>query len=240
VVLDHLEWSGEAKKLAARAAERHPDHPVIRLAKSVPCALKGRWREVIELLTPVDPEALNDRSARHLHHLLGSALLMKGRSDEAWDVWTRGETYPGPCELEGLIGLSQPLSPLSDDRRPDLGPEASAVLRLASAIRIADACLARDDAHGAREAVGAIGVWEAQEIQSLARLAEALLREPAGPSNLGFSKALALAAYLGVHAETVPFRRRELPLPHDRWDKGQLDAIAEKARGWLDSTLGGA
>jgi hypothetical protein len=234
-----LAFRGEAKKLEDRVAEKHPDHPGVVLDRAFRRGYAGRWKRVLELLAPIASGPCDPEMARHLHHLLGSALLMEGQPDEAWEVLKRGAALPGRCKLGGLLQLAWPRDRL-DELPGELGEDEAPVRRLADAVASADACLARDDLAGARRAVEDPVVWEAQETQSLARFAEVLLREPDAPASRP-TKALVLAAFCGASGD--PCRegdpRRELPFRHARWDEERLSTLAARARGWLTATFGG-
>jgi hypothetical protein len=159
---------------------------------------------------------------------------MTGDFAEARRVLARGAARPGPCDLSTLLALSGEASPS--------GSDGVAVRALVEALHAADAFLAAGDPAGARRALSGLVAREAREVQILARRARAWLREPdetepGGATLDGFSRRLALCAFVAAHAEKTPTLRRELPFPGARWDERELDALAVEARAWLDRDL---
>ncbi len=204
----------------------HPGHALARLRAARPFASVGQWDHVRDLLVGHSDAGLDSAAARHFGHLLGLALLDAGRHDEALPVLLRALEHEGPCQLESLIGLASP------DANDDI-PERQSMRELVRIVAAADRRLA------ARDALGAIGVlddavvWEAREVQSLARLARAFLA--AGdelPPDLQIRKAFALATYWEGHGDRS-CNRREVLLK-DRWRAESLDAIWPEAVAWLE------
>lgn len=91
------------------------------------------------------------------------------------------------------------------------------ILRLRQAILIADLALDRGDVDEAILAMDRPFVWRAMEVQSLARLAAALLEQtPSSPAAV-FRKAVALALFIQQNSTSSTLTRCELPLPDNRW-----------------------
>ena len=215
--------------------KRHPQHPHLCLLQAGALARARRWRQAKALLAPVDPGALDPASARHLHHLRATTLLHLGEREEALSALEQAERCEGACALGWLVALA---TPLEEERA--WTPEQAALRELARAVAEADVCLARGDAPGAAQALDRRVVWEARELQSLARLAEAhLLVDGDGPAGR-LRKALALATFEHAHASRALIARREAPLPAEKWLTARLDALAHRAHAWLNETLGGA
>jgi hypothetical protein len=221
----------EAMEAAVRA---FPDHPEVKLLAARMAIHDQRWDRIVTGLRDVDPGALPAAHARHLHHLLGLALLMEGRRAEALDVLVRGEGYPGTCDLGLGLALAIPVDDPAAAART-FGPDELAVRALMRAVAIADASLAARDPAGAVAALDTLLVHDLREVQSLARLAEAYLAMPGDADLDPFVLAQALATFCGAHGETDPFTRCELPLSFPRWEKSRLDALAERAKAWLDA-----
>jgi hypothetical protein len=121
---------------------------------------------------------------------------------------------------------------------PVLPTEPPTLAQLAADARAADACLACGDPAGALAALSNEYYWEAGDVQLYARMAEAHLG--IAPRNLRerFRKIMVLAKFVEAHEEVDPERRREMPLPGGTWDRARLDALAARARAWLDDVAG--
>ncbi len=78
-------------------------------------AANGWWDDVIRLLD--HPQAIDGGGAgRHAHHLLGAALLARGRLPRAREVLEAGLRLYGNCPLEALLAAAQrPSGPPSED-----------------------------------------------------------------------------------------------------------------------------
>jgi hypothetical protein len=238
---EELDEPVEAGNLGNWANRKFPDHPEIRVSEARPLASVAQWRAVHNLLVSVNPGGLDGGTARHLHHLLGQALLHLGEPEQALSVLARCAEYPdGTCDVSTLLALATPLSePFSAPGIP-WTPELLALREVVAAIELADACLDRGDARSATGALDRLVVTEASEVQSLARQAESALRnEDAGEEAL-FEKACVLAHFCAAHAEKKPYLRREIPIPRGRWATARLDDLAARASRWLDTTLGEA
>jgi hypothetical protein len=233
----------EAAKLAAWTLKRHPDHPDARLVQAHAHGKGELWSELRDLLAPVDPSGLDGASAQHFCHLLGVALLHLGETEEALRVLKEGASCrDGLCELSTMLALCTPLAESPDDAGDPGGwnPDQGLVRTLMRAIRAAGRCIEQGDAAGARHVMERSEVLEACEVQSLARLAEAYLLGEEVAEDERFYKAFALATFSAVHAERMVLVRRELPIPHDRWDMAKLDEVSAQATEWLDAHLGEA
>jgi hypothetical protein len=199
-----------------------------------------QWKEAAEALRAIDAAKLDAGRAMHLYHLLAIAELHLGEAERArWSLEQgRAAGDGGCCDLSSLIALATPLGEAGEEEASAWSADQAAVRAVVRAVASADARLAEGDAAGARAALERRVVWEAREVQSLGRLAEAhLAEEPAAPYDR-YRKALALAAFTAGHAEQGMFLRRELPLPRARWDRARLDALSERARAWLAESFG--
>jgi hypothetical protein len=227
-LLHRVAKPGFAEDFIAAVEARFPGDPEMIQIPAQRAAQAGDWARVRDILAPLDPTPLPDAAAQHHDHLLGAALLMMGDVPEARRALARGAARPGHCHLSTALALAgQP------------SPGGAAVDALAQAIRAADACLAAGDPAGARRALSGLVVREAREVQTLARRARAWLSEPdetdpGGAALDGFSRRLALAAFVEAHAEKAPLLRRDLPFPGARWDDRALDALSGEATAWLD------
>jgi hypothetical protein len=105
-------------------------------------------------------------------------------------------------------------------------------------IASADTAFGRGDAAAARRALDCPLVWEAAEVQSSARLAEAYLREEeAGGTCDRFRMGLALLSYCEQFAMRSTYRYREMPVPRAAWSAERLASLAAKARARAEEVL---
>ncbi|EYF08548.1 hypothetical protein [Chondromyces apiculatus] len=228
----------EAGQLDRMAMKSHPRHAGLCIGYARAVANLRRWGEVVTTLAGLDMRGVDDGTAQHRSHLLGLALLHLGRPEEALDVLQRATTYgEGSCDLGWLLALATPLR--GEGSAP---PEAGwtrrqlAVRELASRVVAADAALAGGRADAALDHLDHTVVWEAAEVQSLARVAEAHLALDGEPDP--FRAALGLATFVAGHREHSSTDRRDLPLP-GRWEGSRLDALLARAERWLDGRFGG-
>lgn len=237
--LEELDEPIDAGNIGNWANRKFPDHPEVRVGEARPIAGVAQWSKVRDLLVSVNPSGLDGGTARHLHHLLGQALLNLGEPEQARRALERCAEYPdGTCDVSALLALATPLSESFSAPGIPWTPEQLALREVVAAVEVADACLDRGDAASALRALDRLVVTEAGEVQSLARRAESVLRvEDAGEEGV-FEKACVLAQYCAAHAEKKPYLRREIPIPCGRWATARLDDIAARASQWLTATLG--
>ncbi|AKT39202.1 hypothetical protein [Chondromyces crocatus] len=228
----------EGGQLDRMAMESHPRHAGLRVGHARAVSSLRRWSEVVATLSDLDMTGVDDGTAQHRCHLLGMALLHLGRQKEALSVILRGAEYiQGRCDLGWLLALATPVSGEGCDA-PEGGwsPQQSAVRELATRVIAADVALAEGNAEQALDCLDHGVVWDAAEVQSLARVAEAHLMLNGGADP--FRAALGLAMFASGHRERSSADRRELPLP-GRWDGRRLDALLGRAERWLDDSFGG-
>jgi hypothetical protein len=125
-------------------------------------------------------------------------------------------------------------SPLPSARSAEPATDTPSLAQLAEDARTADRSLARGDAAGALAALSPGQYWTFGDVQLFARMAEAHLTITPGNRRERFRKIMVLARFVEAHEEQDPERRREMPLPEGTWDRARLDALAERARAWLD------
>jgi hypothetical protein len=231
----HSELAG---RLLARAHERHPTHAWAALENASSVLQFRDWSLALEVLQGIDPGGLDAGRAQHFYHVVATAKLHLNEPEEALVALERGRALTeGRCDLDCLIALASPLGEESEGEAA-WSAEQAAVRELVRAVALADARLERGDAAGARLALDRRVVWEAREIQSLARLAEAHLAEEEAAPYARFRKALALAAFRATAGDFRALMRREVPFPRALWDRARIDALSERARAWLVESLG--
>ncbi len=91
-----------------------------------------------DLLLSADPRGLDDGAAKHLHHLLGLALLNLGEPEQARLSFERGAAIEGgSCDLAAFVALATPLAePPTMEVRP-WTPEQLAARGFAPRARLA-------------------------------------------------------------------------------------------------------
>ncbi len=234
---DDPRWEEIARELCAE----RPEDPASALLAAEAAAGKDRWEEVVQRLSTVDPEGLDDGRGCHFHHLLGVAYLHLDRLDEATATLERGRQYElGSCPLEPLLALARPMSETPEPA--EWGPEQPLARQLLGAVRIADRGLERGDLEAAREALERPQIRRANELQSAARLTEIYLRTPIDDRSADavarrFRKRLACARFLHLqNAETM--LRVGLDLAGVAWEKSRLEDLERRARAWLSEPPG--
>ncbi|HVK64009.1 MAG TPA: hypothetical protein VM694_06030 [Polyangium sp.] len=214
---------------------KFPDHPRVRLsfARSLACA--AEWEKALEQLESIDPSQLAEEAdVKHFHHMRGITLLMLDEPEAALIELDRSARYKeGTCEPEQLLPLCVPLT---EER--SWAPKQAVMRDYLRVITAADEALARGDVDAARRTLDDPLVWEANEVQSMARLAEAYLRADEGTTSVDrFRKAFALLSFCELFDARSTVTRREMPLPRATWDAERLSALAAKARAWVEEAL---
>ncbi len=225
-----------AGELNAYTSAKFAHHPRVRLVSCYHLAAVGRWAETLAEIESIDPEKFDEVDAKHLHHMRGICQLMLGQPELAMAEFASCMTYTeGPCDPEELMALCKPLE---GDTTP-WKPEWVVLRKWLRHVVTADEAFARADVRAAREAIDVPIVWDAQEVQSMARLAEALLRESeVGNSTTDpFHQALAMATLCDLAEARQTMTRREVPLPRAMWEGEKLGNIVQRARRWLDSVF---
>lgn len=193
-------------------------------------ALKhGSPQEAIRGFDALRLDSIAESHRRHVCHEFALALIHAGESDAAVKVLQTGMLAgKGRCNLQELLELVEPLP----DDLEDSG--ASIIRRIRQTARKFDAYCVRGDVVGAREAIDVFHIWDAGEVQSLARLAEAYLQFEPRDDAERFRKALALARFVGEHRVPDDLRN-ELIVDNAKWPKSKLDEIETQASKWLEA-----
>jgi hypothetical protein len=215
----------EALKLDTYALRKHPHHPLHQLHSARNYANVGSWTKVRLALEGFDELRVPDATARHFAHLLGTALLYEGRHEEAHRVLLRGKVRPGRCDLEALLVVAAPAGAVED-----VLPAQRTLLDLLRRIDAADERFAAGDAARALAILDDVLVWEACEVQSMARLVRAMLGvEDRSPAFL-VRKLLACLRFADLEIDKGPFRR-ELFLRR-QLDVEELFLLRQEAATW--------
>jgi len=193
---DELEWAiqaadpfdpAELRSLAHLAGDG-PSPATVRLWRAQRLALDGEWEKALAMAPGPGRDAppgppLEGAALRHCAHLRGLALVHLGRWDEARRLWSEaaeGEPPSGTCRLSAAVEW------LDAVRAPPGTPGRGLAGRVTAAVVAHDAARAAGDVQAALRAVWCAAVFRAEEKQSFARLAEALMELPAceGPERL--------------------------------------------------------
>jgi hypothetical protein len=231
----------DARADAARLREwlwtRHSGNARVRLLRADERALLGRWDEVREILAPCTSASFPDdeEHAAHLSHLLALAALHLGDVEEARRRTAEAAEHGGSCQLQGLAAVLRPRpDPLAPVREATEETEAPLLLtQLVWAIQAADARLDAGDPEGALAALDPRRFKTHDEVQVLARRAEAWLGLPA-PGRRRIAKIMGLARFVDAHEGGLDGEREELPVP-GAWDRSRLDGLARRAAAWLEA-----
>lgn len=223
-----------AGELNAYISAKFDHHPRVKLAYSHHLAAIGQWTETMAQIESIDPAILDEVDAKHLHHMRGICWMMMDQPEKAMVEFSLCLTYAdeGPCDPEELMALCKPFE---GDTIP-WNPECAVLRDWLRCVVAADEALARDDVTAARQAIDMPIVWDANEVQSFARLVKTFLDEGEGGANSidPFHQALALATFCDLAEGRNTMVRREVPLPRATWDNEKLGNIAQRAREWLD------
>jgi hypothetical protein len=213
----------------------------VRLLRADDRAGDGRWDEVREILAPLTSASFPDDEdhARHFSHLLGLAALHLGDAEEAARRIEEAGKHLGACDLRGLSALLQarpdPQAAARNETRVSEDP--APLTQLVWAIHAADARLDAGDPEGALAALDPDRFDTGDEVQVLARQAEAWLRLSPPPGRPRFAKIMALARLVSAHADASiapDEEREELPVPGAMWARDRLDDVSRQAAAWLD------
>jgi hypothetical protein len=212
---------------AREAILRQSDHPIARLRAAEEKAERGEWRRVAELLGRPERKA-GFAAGRHWHHLRGLALLHTGDLAGARKSFEAGVANDEEgCELDALLEVVH--AALGEGGLHARSPLASLVARTLRAEEL----LERGDAQGAIRLLDTAVIHATEELQSMARLAQALLEWPARTKVELFRKAVVLAHFVRIQRE--PRRlRSEIPLGPRAWGAERLSALATRAAEWLE------
>jgi len=223
----------EEKNLRAWMSEKYPDHYLVRLKLAEEAMKNSAWQRIIEIVTGVDFNEVDDGTGRHLCHLLGMAYFASGDVPMAVDAWKRGQHYElGKCDLTPYIEVAE-LSLLSPQQRKERKQENNIAKKLNLYEEI--------DLHlASREWTSALAMIETEcplqrgEVQVLARLAQAYLNVnyPTGGMRW-FCKIMALAYYCSCYED--PYKANLLLPPFIQWSKGRLNDIFLQAEQWLEA-----
>ena len=217
--------------------EEHAEDPSAALMIADREAEAGRWHDVRRWLRVARRGDFQDFRKSHLLHLEGLVLAREGRSDEAFEVFSKAQSYGKAlcrCWLDHLIRLTRPMADPPQAKEWD---EGQPLLRqLLGAIRAADRFRAAGDDEAALAALDRPVFWQTGELQMAARRAEIFLAKPDGNVTDLFQKRFVLARFRELHRNRL--RRVEVELPGVTWDSERIDRVDEQARVWLETVDG--
>jgi hypothetical protein len=218
--------------------EHHADVPRVRVLRADERASLGRWAEVREALAPCTGASFHDDEdhAQHFFHLRALAALHVGDLQGARDAITEATKHRGSCNLRALAAVLRPKLEAGD---PGYDEQAPLLLtELVWAVQAADACLDAGDAEGALGALDPQRFRTDDEVQVLARRAEAWLRVAPASGSQRIAKVMTLAALVEAHTGPAWARGEVLPIPGATLDPARLDEVARRASAWLDAQGG--
>jgi hypothetical protein len=238
----------EASRLREWLWTRYPEDARVRLLRADDRALLGRWEEVREILAPCTSASFpDDDHAAHFSHLLALSALHFGDVEEARRRTAEAARHGGSCDLQALAAVLRPRpeaqAPVREATAATEDPPL--LTQLVWAIHAADACLDAGDPEGALAALDPRRFDVHDEVQALARRAEAWLGLPAkapgaepgertaAPGRRRIAKIMGLARFVDAHGG-ADGEREELPIP-GAWDRSRLDEVARRAAAWLEA-----
>jgi hypothetical protein len=232
--------TADADRLRTWLWEHHPEAASVRLLRADERVRLGRWDEVRDLLAPCTPASFpgDEDQAQHVSHLRALAALHLGDVEEARRRAAEAAEHPGSCQLEGLAAVLHPRPALQAAVREgaDATEDVPLLTQLVWAIHAADARLAAGDPEGALAALDPRRFEVGNEVQVLARRAEAWLGlAPQGVRR--FDKIMELARLLQADEGDVDEdgERTELPVPGATWDRARLVEVLRRAAAWLEA-----
>jgi hypothetical protein len=202
------------------------------LAEAESQATRGRWDEVVRLLTPLVGEHLPVPPTQHVFHALGAALLMAGRVPEALAILRRGvDCFPdGPCDLNPYLEIATPFS--APPKPEEWADDKPWLCQLVGAALAADHHRRSGEHFAALVAIDRPIVWRAAEIQTSARLASAYLMTAPSNGAERFFRAMAIERFAAIHreSETIKLAREYLPIPGAILDAVTLSDLAREGQ----------
>jgi hypothetical protein len=227
----------EAQRLREWLSVRYPEHARVRVLRADDQARLGRWAEVRAALAPCTPVSFADDEdhAQHFSHLLALAALHLGDVEEARRRAAEAAGHHGSCQLEGLAAV---LLPRPDPRaalRAEVTEDPPLLAQLVWAIHAAEARLAAGDPEGALAALDPRRFDTGDEVQVLARRAEAWLGLSPPGGRRRFAKIMCLARLIQANEGGTNAAREELPVPGATWDRSRLDDVVRRAAAWLSA-----
>jgi hypothetical protein len=230
--LHYADPAGDLAGAVDRLFQRFPDDPEVRLVMAEQLAAAGAWSSAYELFRGVSCSSFDDLRARHLGHLLGCAAIVVGDVVTASRALYDAFEHQGRCELDPLAEavhwMEHPCSVAGVDA------DEPVVVQLLARIAEADARWTAGDAEGTLALLDRGVVWQAREVQSLARLCEAFLAIDRPRPAYRMRKAMGLAMFLEAHGRPA-LEARSLLVPRATWGAARLADLAARGAAWLDA-----
>lgn len=220
----------ESGALARWAWERHPQDAVLGYLAGRHAARGLDWGAAADFLAAGTSAEVPTDIAGHRAHLLILARLRTGAVTEARTIVEANRHLDGLCSLGLLLPLTLPPGALSDRRR--WGAGRPRIWQVVGAVHAADAALARGDLSKALAALDRPAVWNSNDAQCLARLAEVCLRGDEPSPAARFRRLEACAHYCASRSSDRP---SNLPLPGATWSVERLDELAERCHATLEA-----
>ena len=209
----------EAAVAADFVRKHHGDSAMVQMDQVQELTEQESWESALDFAKKVDTEELKPDALAHLHHLKALALYQLGKLDEAtkqfWECFRLGA---GRCAVgewpQWLEALENPKVK---------GTEAANLL---GRIRRADAALEKGDGAAALRELDTFEVWSSFDVQSGARLVEAMSKTDPSTAAQRIRRRLINAAFLDEYQELQGDHWRVLPLGEMARSKEKLEAIA--------------
>jgi hypothetical protein len=206
------------------------DHTITRLMDADALLRAARWDDLAARLDGADANQLREDNwrQRHLYHLRALAALHTNELERARDLLAAAREHEGDCELDKLEAH---VEALLDTTTPFVAGPVSP-FRFKEMMRVADALL---DAGKIDDVLGVLTPSRnVDELQSLARRAEAYLRIEPEDRHGRLRKLMTLARLVEIDAKP-PVERPVFPLGDDTWTEEGIAETVAAAKAWLSA-----
>ena len=231
--LERMMYNDLAREMRTRFRKIYPDHPVALIELATEAIGERKWRKVISLLEEVSLAGLNEGTACHICHLLGMALFAEGDIKRALDTWKVGAAYENiRCDLDPYITYAE-IALMSPKERKKISPKSD-ISRALNFFEMVDALLLNKEWLKAISIMEKYNLPSSNDLQVLARFAEAFLHQRVSPGELQwFCKIVALANYCEKHGDNYMSNNWILPPQIEIWSEQRLNDTASRSAQWL-------
>ena len=220
----------EADRVYALLERSFASEPIAMLQLASDAAGRGDWSAVVHRLESV---RLTDKDEAHRAHLLGEAYFHLERLQEARETFAYGSAIgEDPCSLKAW----GPWLDAFGDPQPGDASEPPGPRRVLWAIREADRLLDAGEGRAAKAVLDGARTWSLQDLNVLARHAEAVLLVGTDSPTTRFRKRLVLAGFMKALEDEVHSPGRRVPLGRIASDRTRVEDVAARAREWLDGS----
>ena len=232
--LEHLLHFELAKEMKAWFQHHYPHHPMSLIEAASQAIRKREWWQVVALLEKVCLDDLDDGTACHICHLQGMGQFAQGHVERALYTWKKGAAYErGHCNLAPYITYAK-VALMSPKKRKKVSAKND-ILRTVNFFEIVDAHLLNEEWFEAVCIMEKYNVLSSNDLQVLARFAEAYLHQRVMPGEMRwFCKVAVLANYCEKHRDRFINYNQVFPPHIEVWSENRLNDTVSRAQQWLD------